>query len=644
MTARQDLLRLGVDLTLPLELVTRRTAVVGQTDTGKTSTAVVLVEEARKRGVQVVVIDPSGAWWGVTSSADGKGPGLDMVVLGGEHGEIPLNDRAGRPVARLVAQQGVSPVLDLDRPHFRSWAGRQRFVADFLSELYEVVRGHVLVVIDEAHRFAPQAVRDEGGDVARCLGAVVDVVALGRRRGLSVVVITQRLAKLHKDVLELCEIMFAHRLRGNNDLAQLRGWVEGAGEDWKAIRAQVVGLERGVAHVSAPTLGVEGVYRIRPKATFDSSRTLSPGESAIVPTAATKADLEALRDVMAQTIEEAKLDDPKALRARIVELEREVARRPPLSVSVDLNHEVEAAQADRNLSRSELDDIAEVLGLDANASGHHGRLLEAVRDLRDAPPPGLPDVVRAELRIGYQTTEERLGALATLVDDLRGAYEGLGDVLQTRAGVEVVDGQPATIAEPEVPERRQARGTVRDRDEYAPTVNREPAASNGDTPELVAGARRMLDALRRYPSLTRAELSTLARTFGGSMRNNLSALRAQDLVAEDGGRVSLTRAGRREAERFAKGPAEPYTTDEIVQAHLAQTGRGALVAGARRVLDVVLRSPDRGYTRSELERLANSAGGSFRNNLSALRRRGLVEERNRRVYPSHTLYADRITP
>lgn len=642
------LLRLGDDLALPIEIVTRRSLIVGQTDTGKTSTAVVLVEEARRRGVQVAVIDPSGAWYGVTSSADGRAPGLDMIVMGGEHGEIPLNDTAGRSVARLVAEHGISPVLDLDRPHFRSWAARQRFVADFLSELYEVVRGHVLIVIDEAHRFAPQSVRDEGDHSARCLGAVIDAVALGRRRGLSVVVITQRLAKLHKDVVELCEILIAHRLRGNNDLAQLRGWVEGVGEDWKAIRAQVVGLERGVARVSAPTMGVEGIYRIRPKDTFDSSRTIAPGEVAIVPTHRAEADLAALRDLMATTIAEAEADDPGKLREQIAALQAQVAELAGADRDAgEALYDAEAARADRNMSRSELDDIAELLGFARDTlSDDHGAVLAAVRAVRDRPTLG--DGPRAELRVRFHNADERANHVEIALQQLRGEVNRLGATLFD-VGVDL-DLAPEPQSAPQPPERpppaehkppprarAQARPQPPERGESAGGGDLVASAGRGD---LVAGARRMLDVLRRYPALTRAELAALALSYGGSMRNNLAALRAQGLVDEDDGAVRLTPAGL----KLAGGHADPLTTDEIVAAHLAvKSGKNALVAGARRVLDVVLRAPDRGYTRSELERLADSRGGSFRNNLSALKRRGLVEERARRVYPGHVLYADRIT-
>jgi len=633
LTASAQALRLGEDLTLPLELVTRRTAVVGQTDTGKTSTAVVVVEEARKAGVQVVVIDPSGAWWGVTSSADGKRAGLDMVVMGGEHGEIPLNDSAGRAVARLTAEHGVSPVLDLDRPHFRSWAARQRFVGDYLSELYEVIRGHVLIVIDEAHRFAPQAVRDEGGDVARCLGAVVDAVALGRRRGMSVLVITQRLAKLHKDVLELCEIMFAHRLRGNNDLAQLRGWVENVGEDWKAIRAEVVGLERGVARVSAPTLGIEGVFRIRPKETFDSSRTVAPGESAIVPTAHTQADLEALRDLMADTIEEAKADDPTLLKEQIADLEREIKRLREDAVSEselrEAAAEVEAAQADRNLSRGELDDIAAVLGLDPGASGRHEEVLDRVRELLDRPPVDI-----AKVSAAHDDVETHVADLLEAATALSKSVGGLG------AEIAALPRADEEARRPPPPRRREPT-------EELPRVKRDPsparaATSNGTGPDLVAGARRIVEALARYGSLTRHELQTLANTYGGSMRTNLSTLKTAGLVEETDGRAALTHKGDVYADRemgLQDAVGVPWTRDEIIAKHI-----GKLVAGQRRVLDVVLRSgpAGKGFTRAELERLADSRGGSFRTNLSKLKTLGLVEERSRRVHPAYLLYADKI--
>lgn len=582
-------LKLGKGLSLPLDVVTRRTAIVGQTDTGKTSTAVVMTEEAHAAGAQAVVIDPSGAWWGITSSADGKKPGLDMVVLGGEHGAVPLNAGAGRAVARLVAENGISAVLDLDRPYFTSWASRLRFVADFLSELYEVCNSQILVVIDESHRFAPQSVRDEGGDAARCLGAVVDAVALGRRRGLGIVVITQRLAKLHKDVLELCEIMVAHRLRGNNDRKALQGWLENAGEDIKAIMAEVARLERGVAHVSAPTLGIDGIYTIRPKRTFDSSRSIGIGESAVRPTASADVDLDAVRAMLAETIEQVATDDPKELRRKIAELERQLRERP-------------AAKA------------------------------EPVEVKVQVPPAGLRDDM-IDLRGLGRTLLDSSNSINSAIARMCGSYAG--EPLMVGGGAERVE----TVRVIDTPgaHAHHAPGPV------VPVRHDPPSSSdmspNGDAPAtLKAGAKRMVEVLERYGRpLDRSQLSTLAVVSkGGTMSDYLSALRTIGLIEEPSGMVQLTEAGMKYAADVLgiNASFQPYTPEQVVALHERR-----LKAGARRMLDCLMRAHPDGFTRKELGGLASvSAGGTLSDYLSSLRTRGLAEERSRRVFAGSVLY------
>jgi len=51
-----------------------------------------------------VVVDPKGDWWGIRSSADGK-PWPADVILGGEHGDVPLEVGGGELVAHLVVAE-----------------------------------------------------------------------------------------------------------------------------------------------------------------------------------------------------------------------------------------------------------------------------------------------------------------------------------------------------------------------------------------------------------------------------------------------------------------------------------------------------------------------------------------------------------
>jgi DNA helicase HerA-like ATPase len=106
---------------------------------------------------------------------------------------------------------------------------RQHFAMEFLEALYHDNRDPLLVVFDEAAQFAPQQMR-EGGDVPRLLGAVEDLVKLGRSRGLGAVMIEQRIATLNANVREQIETLVAHRLVGPLDRKALKEWIEAQGE------------------------------------------------------------------------------------------------------------------------------------------------------------------------------------------------------------------------------------------------------------------------------------------------------------------------------------------------------------------------------------------------------------------------------
>lgn len=78
------------NLTLGLDSVTKTFAILAQRRKGKTYTASVIAEEMVKAGIPWVALDPTGAWWGLRASADGKKEGLPVLVIGGQHGQLPL--------------------------------------------------------------------------------------------------------------------------------------------------------------------------------------------------------------------------------------------------------------------------------------------------------------------------------------------------------------------------------------------------------------------------------------------------------------------------------------------------------------------------------------------------------------------------
>lgn len=312
-------------LDLPVEAATETFAILGKRGSGKTSTAVVLVEQLVNAGQPVVVLDPVGVWWGLRSSASGTDEGLPVVIFGGDHADVPLERTAGELIANVIIDQRISAVLDLS--HLSKTAART-FVADFLERLYHRNREALHVVVDEADLFAPQrAVRG----AERLLGSMEDMVRRGRARGIGVTLITQRPASLHKDVLSQAEVLVTLRMTGPRDVAAIDEWVRlHADEDEaRTVKASLPSLAIGEAWFWSPGwLSILQRVQVRKRATFDSSATPKAGQRVRAPKRMAAVDIAALGEQIAATVEKAKADDPRALRAHVADLERQLAEKP----------------------------------------------------------------------------------------------------------------------------------------------------------------------------------------------------------------------------------------------------------------------------------------------------------------------------
>src|SRR3954469_14003253 len=81
---------------IPDAALTQHIAILGKTGAGKTSTEKLTVEQVVADGFRVCVLDTvKSDWWGITSSAGGKKPGLPFKIPGGPFGPVPLHSSAG---------------------------------------------------------------------------------------------------------------------------------------------------------------------------------------------------------------------------------------------------------------------------------------------------------------------------------------------------------------------------------------------------------------------------------------------------------------------------------------------------------------------------------------------------------------------
>lgn len=344
-------LRLAKNLTIPLEAVTETFAFLAKRGAGKSYTAGVMVEQMLAKRLHVVVLDPMGTWFGLRTAADGKGDGYQIPILGGDHGDIPLEAHAGAYVADLVVNDKISMVIDVSD---FSKTKRKQFVADFAERLYRKNREPLHLVLEEADMFAPQKPR-EGEH--RMLGAIEDLVRRGRSRGIGVSLISQRSAVLNKDVLTQTECLVAMRTTGPHDRKAIGDWIDVQGDRnaKKEVLDSLPGLKVGTAWFWSPGWLEQLVkVKINKKKTLDTGATPKVGGKRRALKTVADVDLTVLAKRMVSTIAKAEAENPAHLRATISVLKKQVAKfekQPARTVEIqapDIGAHIDAAVAECN--------------------------------------------------------------------------------------------------------------------------------------------------------------------------------------------------------------------------------------------------------------------------------------------------------
>lgn len=262
-------------------------AILGKKGRGKTSTAKGIVERLLELGRRVVVLDPLSVWWGLKASADGKSAGFALPVFGGPHADIPLHEGAGKIIGELIVTSGTSAVLDLG---MMRKAEQARLVADLLDYLFTHNREPIWLVLEEADAFAPQ---QPMGDLTRVLGEVDRIARRGRNFGFRLISITQRPAKLNKDVLTQLSTLVALGVTSPQDRDALKAWVEGNADraQAKAVYDSLASLPVGEGWVWAPDYDLLKRVRFPLIRTLDTSKTPKAGEKLLTAPVLAKADI-----------------------------------------------------------------------------------------------------------------------------------------------------------------------------------------------------------------------------------------------------------------------------------------------------------------------------------------------------------------
>lgn len=284
----------------PMAALAQHSAFIGKTGSGKSFAARGCVEQMLEAKKRVCIIDPTGVWYGLKSSADGKTAGFPVVTFGGDHADVAITEKMAAALGELVALSDLSCVIDLTG---FGVGEMRRFMADFAGALYHHLRAPLHLVIDEADEFAPQRIPP---DATLMFNRVDRIVRRGRSRGFVVTMISQRPAVLNKDVLSQAATLVAMKLTGPHDRDALGTWIDGQAsrEEGKEVIASLPRLKLGEGWVWWPDGELLKRVKFPLIKTFDSMKAPGHGEQRQEPAKLAHVDLAAIKGKLA-IVEEA---------------------------------------------------------------------------------------------------------------------------------------------------------------------------------------------------------------------------------------------------------------------------------------------------------------------------------------------------
>jgi uncharacterized protein len=214
------------------------------------------------------------------------------VILGGEYADAPgLENMDAAELAMAILKMGTSVIFQIN-----DWGveAQSEFMNAYLSSLMKAPRDlwrPVMVVIDEAHRYAP----NQG--LAPSSAAIELLATAGRKRLFSAMLATPRISDFSASVRGVCNNKMLGRVDSATDR---RTSADALGVTAKSPEAlELDHLKNGQFWLSGPLFGRKQLVQLRP------SQTLPPKAGVACPPAAAPAKLvKALAALVRETADE----------------------------------------------------------------------------------------------------------------------------------------------------------------------------------------------------------------------------------------------------------------------------------------------------------------------------------------------------
>lgn len=542
-------------------LVESRALVMANSGGGKSWLLRRLLEQTYGH-VQQIVIDPEDEFYTLRENHD-------YVLAGRQGGDCPADVRSAAMLARRLLELGVSAVIGIYELKAHE---RVQFVRFFLESLVNAPKDlwhPVLVVVDEAHIFAPEGKERESTQ------AVIDLMTRGRKRGFCGVLATQRPAMLHKDASAQANNKLIGRFSQDIDVdraAKDMGFYKR--EDQAALRS----LRPGEFFITGPAL-CDDVRRVK----VGPVETTHPraGQRATVappPREKVKAVLAKLADLPAEAAAEAQT--VADFKRKVAELERQLkAKTPTVTVAAPI---IDQAAIDKAFAAGATSVKRELAKEVANFQKHFAVVIANARKAIELIPAELPTM------------------------------RSLDDIIAQ-----------VSIESPKLPAAVQSRPPV---PAARPMPSPPPARAASGNSDVKPAQQKILNGLAFLHGigLAEADKTQLALIVGvsptsGGYFNNLGSMRSAGLIEyPSGGTVALTGDGQ----ALASTDGVPSTTEDLHRAIAAK-----LPPAKWKIVEALIAAYPDSLTKDQLaETIGVSAtSGGYFNNLGSLRSLGLVD-------------------
>jgi uncharacterized protein len=263
------------------DLIGARIAVLGASGYGKTNTAAVLIEELRESGQPMTIVDPENDYYTLREK-------YPFIILGsGPHADLPITPAQAPALAAFVLENNLSVILDVsETPPGEA----QEMLHAYFARLWELntrTRQPHIVVLEEAHEFIRQ------GDKSPLHTLMTTFALRGRKRGFTMIVVSQRAPMIEKSVLTQAGTLFLHRVIYPTDMKIYRDILPIPASE---ANSMVAALGTGQAIVRTDA-GLNTVH-IRERHTSHPGATPTDLSAAPAPIAIDHAIIEALRTAL----------------------------------------------------------------------------------------------------------------------------------------------------------------------------------------------------------------------------------------------------------------------------------------------------------------------------------------------------------